>query len=351
MDRPQLSCEKSSFHCLPGEELVADDVVVDQKVGGLSGDIGQDIAGGTSDQVILHLLRGQSTSVEGRGILGENGKVVGDQTSNVGGGHGGTGDGASGIVASDPGRENVLAGAKDVNTRAVVGEVGAGVVQGRGTDSDGGLNTSGRVVASIAVVVTGSNGKVEARGNSVGNGSVKRTRLATTQGHVGNRSLVLLALLSLELQVAGDSKVNTSNDIGHGTRSVGAKDLHGDNLGLLGNTKGGRSNCTGAVSAVAVVILIWVARGDGLAPGGSASELLVVDVNTSVDNKDGDTIASVRVVLVLVEGAEGQSLAVGDTGQTPGSVSLSFGGIDDLVALDIVDLEDIEGRCLVRQGT
>jgi hypothetical protein len=89
---------------------------------------------------------------------------------------------------------------------------------------------------------------------------------------------------------------------------------------------------------VAVIILVWVSGGDGLSPGGSALELLVVNVDTGVDDKDCDAIASIGVVLVLVEGTEGEGLAVGDTGKTPGGTALGIGGIDDLITLNVIDL-------------
>lgn len=269
-------------------------------------------------------------------------QVVGNQASNVRGSHRCSRDGALGSLRTNPGRLNVLSRPEDINTLSDVGEVSARVIQGRGTDSDGGSNTGGGVVAGIAVVVTGGDGKVKTSSNSSCNVVVQGTGLATSEGHVGDGALVLLALLLGESLVLLDSIVDTSNDVGHGTGSVGAQDLDGDNVGLLGDTIGSTGNGSSAVSTVAVVICIGVVGGDGLAPLGSTLEFVVFNVDTSVDDKDGDAISSVGVVLVLVEGAEGQCFAVGDTGETPGGASLDLdvGSINKLVALNVVDLKD-----------
>lgn len=75
-------------------------------------------------------------------------------------------DRVDGAVARVPDRTNVETGSKDVDTLAIVGEVGALVTDGGGTDGDGTLSGGGRVGAGVAVVVTGlwkSDGNVRSR--------------------------------------------------------------------------------------------------------------------------------------------------------------------------------------------
>lgn len=330
--------------CLPSPELllVLSSIVVDQHVGGVALDIAQDITGTAGNEQLLHLVRGVGARVEGRLRGGGQRQVVGNQTGNVRGSHRCSRNGALGSLGANPGRLDVLSRSEDINTLSDVGEVGARVIQGRGTDSDGFSNAGGGVVAGIAVVVTGGDGKVKTSSNSSCNVVVQGTGLATSEGHVGDGTLVLLALLLGESLVLLDGIVDTSNDVGHGAGSVGAQDLDGDNVGLLGDTIGSAGNGSGAVSTVAVVICIRVVGGDGLTPLGSALELVVFSVDTGVDDKDSDALSSVGVVLVLVEGAEGQCFAVGDTGETPGGAGLDLdvGSINKLVALNVVDLKD-----------
>ena len=75
-----------------------------------------------------------------------------------------------------------------IDTLAEVGKVGPLVTQGRSANSDGLLRGSGRVRASIPVVVTSSDGKVHARSDSLVNSIVQSQGLSTTQRHVGDRS-------------------------------------------------------------------------------------------------------------------------------------------------------------------
>jgi len=69
----------------------------------------------------------------------------------------------------------------------------------------------------------------------------------------------------------------------------------------------------------------------------------VVDVGTGIDDVDVNALATVLGVEVLVEGAEAQAVAVGDTGEAPGSVLLDLGlvaaqSVDFLISLDELDL-------------
>jgi len=57
--------------------------------------------------------------------------------------HGGTRDSVDGILAANPGRENVEAWGEDVIAFAKVGEIGALVEESGGTNCDGLLSGSG----------------------------------------------------------------------------------------------------------------------------------------------------------------------------------------------------------------
>lgn len=73
---------------------------------------------------------------------------------------------------------------------------------------------------------------------------------------------------------------------------------------------------------MSVIVLVRVVGGDGGTPFSSTLERFVLGIDTGVDDKDGDALTSLGVVLVLVESAEGQALAVGDTSKTPGGTVL-----------------------------
>lgn len=95
-------------------------------------------------------------------------------------------------------------------------------------------------------------------------------------------------------------------------------------MSLFGNTILLSSDSAGAVSAVAIAILIGVPLRNGLAPLGTTLEVDVVDVGTGVDNIDVNTLAAISGVQVLVECAERKAVAVRDTSQTPWGVFLNL---------------------------
>jgi hypothetical protein len=84
--------------------------------------------------------------------------------------------------------------------------------------------------------------------------------------------------------------------------------------------------------AVAIAINIFIASRYGLAPVGTAFEVNMINVGTSVNNVSVNTLTAVGGVEVLVEVAEVQGVAVGDTGEAPRSVFLEgrifFEGVD-----------------------
>lgn len=96
---------------------------------------------------------------------------------------------------------------------------------------------------------------------------------------------------------------------------------------------------------MSVSILIWVALWDCLAPLGTALEVNVLSVGTSIDDVDVDTLAAVGGVVVFVECSEGETIAMRDTSKTPWSILLELWicrvaakGVDFLVFLDVLDL-------------
>lgn len=117
------------------------------------------------------------------------------------------------------------------------------------------------------------------------------------------------------LSGSGGRVGDTTNDVGHGTASIGAENFHGDEVGTLGNTESGTSNGTSAVRAVTVAVLIDVVR-DGLAPGGTTLEVDVLDIDAGINDVHVDTLASLSRVEILGECAKGEFSAVSDTSET-----------------------------------
>jgi hypothetical protein len=307
-------------------EVAGTTTVPGENVLGVGGNVREGTGGTDGDEVGLELLGSDIRNSVGRVLGWLHRQVVGQKTSNVGRSHRGTRDGVGGVLRADPGGQDVETGSEDVIALSEVGEVRTLVVQGGSTDSDGILSSGRRVVARVGIVVTGGNGKVDTGINSSVDSSVQENRLATSQTHVGSGTLeaLLLTLLCVRgsLKVRLSSPLDTLDDVGHGARAVGAEDLDGVDVGLLGNTVLLASNRAGAVGAVTVAILIGITVGDGLAPVGTAFEVDVLDVCTSVDDIDVNTLATIGSIEVLVECAETQRVAVRDTGETPGGVLL-----------------------------
>lgn len=117
---------------LAGTVLI-NSTIPSEQVDGSRGDIIQHVVSTNADHTFLQLGRGHGNSIIGirRGGKGEE---VGEEAANVGGGHRGSGDGVGGILASDPGGQDVETGGEDVDAGTVVGKVGAGVSKGGCTD-------------------------------------------------------------------------------------------------------------------------------------------------------------------------------------------------------------------------
>jgi hypothetical protein len=318
-----------------------------EDVGGVAGDIGKSTLSCDGDEVSLELLGADISNSEGR-VLGRlEGEHVGKETSNVRRSHRGTGDGVDGVLAADPGGLDVKTGGEDVVALAVVGEVGTLIGESAGTNGDGLLSGGRGVVARVGVVVTGGNGEVDASVDGSVDGLVEEGRLAATQAHVGSGALEALSLALLRdadlLGVRLGGVLDTLDDVGHGAGAVGAEDLDGLDVGLLGDTVLLAGNSTRAVCSVSVAILIEITIGDSLAPRRTTLEVDVVDVGTGVDDVDVNALATVLGVEVLVEGAEAQAVTVRDTGEAPRSVLLNLGvvaaqSVDFLISLDELDL-------------
>lgn len=317
-------------------------------VGGIAGNIAQSILSSDSDELLLELGGGDLRNGVGRVRGRLKRQEVGKKTSNVGRGHRGTRDLVGGVLAANPGGQNVEAGGEDVVALAVVGEVGTLISESRGTDSDGLLGTSRRVPAGVGVVVTGSNSEVDTSIDSSVDSEVESGRLATAQTHVGSGALeALLALAGLGSGNLGSvllsSVLDTLDDVGHGAGAVGAEDLDGVDVGLLGNTVLLTGDGARAVGAVAVSILVGIALRNGLAPVSATLEVDVLGVGAGVDNVDIDALSTIGSVQVFAEGTEAQALTVRDTGETPGGVLLDLvvvilHGVDLGVLLDVLDL-------------
>lgn len=341
--------------------VAAAGTVPGENVGGVGVNVGKAVLGTNGDEVLLELSGGDGgNSVLGVGS-GLERQVVGQETTDVGRGHGGTGDGVDGVLGADPSGLNVQTGGKDVGALAVVGEVGTAVVNGGGTNGNSLLGGGRRVVAGIGVIVASSDGEMETLGDGSIDSHVKKSSLATTERHIGDRALEALALTGLGLfdlvLVRLGGPVDALDDIGHGARAVGAKNLDGIDVGLLGDTVLLTSNGAGAVSTVAIAVLVGITEGSSVTPLGTALKVDVLSVGTSVNNISVDTLTTLFGVEVLVEGTEAQSLAVGDTGKTPRSLLLGLGaarvlgdssfgadgdhGVDDGVALNGLDLDEM----------
>ena len=218
----------------------------------------------------------------------------------------------------------VLTRGEYIDTLAMVGEIGFLISQVRSADGDSFFSGGGRVIVGVLVVVVGSNSEVHARLDGLVDGIVQSLRLATTQRHVGDGSLVscrssrsVLGLGSSELfSSLVSSPQNTANDVSHGTTSIRTQDLDGNQVGSLRNTVLARTNGAGAVGTVTVPVFVDVILRDGLPPGGTMLELDVVNVDASIDDVDVDTFTAGRVVIIESESAEAEFLTVGDTRKT-----------------------------------
>lgn len=313
-------------------------------VGGVGGNVSESALGGDGDDVLLQLSRSKLLNSECRVRGGLEGDKVDQQASNVRRGHGSARDDVGGVVAANPGGQDVETRSEDVSALSVVGEVRTLVSKCRGTNGDGLLGSSRRVVASISIVITGGNGEVKTSLNTSVNSILEGLRLATTETHVGNAALesldlAVLGILGL-LDMSLDGILDTRNDIRHGARAARPEDLDSIEVGLLGNTVLLTSHGSGAVSSVTIAIEIFIVGRDCLAPSGTALEVNVVNVDTRVNGVGVNALTPLGGIQVLVEVTEGQAITVRDTSQTPRGVLFGgpFHGVNFGIPLDVIDL-------------
>lgn len=290
-------------------------VVVGKSVDSARGNAAQDtLVGGGSDVAAAVAVGNLSKTHE-----------VGSETSNVGSSHGGSRDGLD--TAANPGGLDISSGGENINGTAVVGEAGAAVVAVRSTDGADRRLRGGRGVGSISVVVAGSDSNEDTRALELRNGAVDGLGVTTTKGHGGDNAVGAVAVGV----VVGDI-VHTGDDGRELARAVVVEDLDTIDVGLLGDTVASGANGTRAVSAVAVTIAL--SRGKGLDELGTALELRVSVLNTSVDHVGAG--ASAGGVVVVVGG--GSRAGAGDAGKTPRSVGLRSRDGDNGILLNVLNL-------------
>lgn len=184
------------------------------------------------------------------------------------------------------------------------------------------------------VVISGGNSNEDTSILGAGDGVVVCLAEGTTQAKVESG----LSEGTLGFGI-GDTPVDTLDHTSGRAGATSGEDLNGDNVGLLSNSVGGASEGSSGMGAMAVAIGVVVVNGVGT-PADTSPELGVVDINTSVNAVDSDTLASGAVIdEVLV--ARG---FVGDSAQSPGwSVWLSgeSSQLDNTVMLNIVDLDQL----------
>lgn len=300
-----------------------------------------DGAGGNTGDLVLE-GKALDAGRESSGAAGTlEAQEVGTETSNVGSSHRGTGDGVG--AAADPGGEDRDTRSENVNDGAVVGERGDAVRAVSGANGEDSGLRSGRRVGSVTAVVTSGNSHEDTSGDSVGGSRVDGSGAAATKRHVGNGTLGA----ATGLDIVGN-KVDTSNHTRVGARAIGTKDLDSVELGLLGDSVGLGANGTSAVGAVTVAVGVAAIASVVGEESGTALELRVGGVDTSVDDVGAGTGTGSAVVGV---GGTATALA-GNTRETPGGtrlgdvglllerglVELSQVGLDDGILLNVVDL-------------
>jgi hypothetical protein len=70
------------------------------------------------------------------------------------------------------------------------------------------------------------------------------------------------------------------------------------------------------VGSVTIVVLVDIILGNRLAPRRTTSELVMSDMDTSVNDVDIDTLASIIIILILGEGSKGELRPVANACET-----------------------------------
>lgn len=70
------------------------------------------------------------------------------------------------------------------------------------------------------------------------------------------------------------------------------------------------------MGSVTIVVLVYIILGNRLAPRRTIFKLLVINMDTSVNDVDIDTLAPIGVKLILGEGSKGELGPVADACET-----------------------------------
>jgi hypothetical protein len=70
------------------------------------------------------------------------------------------------------------------------------------------------------------------------------------------------------------------------------------------------------VGSVTIVVLVYIIPGNRLAPRRTTFKFLVINMDTSVNDVDIDTLARIGVKLILGEGSKGELGPVADACET-----------------------------------
>jgi hypothetical protein len=98
------------------------------------------------------------------------------------------------------------------------------------------------------------------------------------------------------------------------------------------------------MGSVAIAIYILITGRNGFPPMGTALKVVVIDIGTSVNDINVNTLATMSLVDVFIVGTKVQTLLVRDTGKTPRSRVFSYGireSIDLGIFLDIGNIRVI----------
>jgi hypothetical protein len=229
--------------------------------------------------------------------------------------HRGAGNGVDGGVTAFPGREDVEARGKNVVAFPKIREICTLIGKSRGSNSDSLLGSRGRVVARIEVVVTGSDSEVDTSVNGSIYREVEGDRLPATETHIRRTSfetfLTLAFLRGLDFVDVGERcPLNALDHVGHCSRAIRLQDFDSVDVGLLRYTIFLPSNGTRAVSAMAIIVNVLLARRYSLSPVRPTLEIDMIDVGTGVNDIDIDTFAAISGVKVLVEVAKAKAVSV-----------------------------------------
>jgi len=268
-------------------------------------------------------------------------QVNGNDTADVRAGHGSTRNGTSLLVViTNPGGGDGSTRSENVGTFAVVGERAALIDlldsaggEGGGTDGDGGFDARGRTVAGVGVIVTSGNNHQEASGDGGLHGVIESKRGTAAERHVSDGGLASGLLL-----VGGP--VDTIDDTRVGTATVVAEHLDGEDVGLLGKTPLVTDSSGSDVGSVSVLVSVGGSAHSVVAPESTSGvlEVLMGDLDASIDDVDVDAVAIVGVVVEVVVDVIGAG--GGDTILAPANARLllvAHVNEHDLVGLNKLD--------------